>query len=114
MATQGVKMSERELQDAVIELAQTLGWRVAHFRPARVKRGGREIYETPVSADGRGFPDLVMARGPRVVIAELKSSTGKLRPDQELWVAAFRQTSIETFVWEPSRWLDGTIEQVLR
>ena len=47
-------MSERELQDAVIQLARLLGWRVAHFRPAMTTRGWR----TPVSADGAGFPDL--------------------------------------------------------
>lgn len=48
-------ISEAELQSAVIELARTLGYRVAHFRAARTAQGWR----TPVEADGAGFPDLV-------------------------------------------------------
>lgn len=108
-------MTEGQLQDAVIETARTFGWRVAHFRPARVIRGGRETYETPVSADGKGFPDLVMIRGDRFVVAELKSDTGALRPDQEEWLADFRaHPGLETYLWKPARWLDGTIERVLR
>lgn len=114
MKPYGVKMSEAQLQEAVIDCAHTFGWLVAHFRPARVKRGGVEIYETPVAADGKGFPDLVMLRGPRAIAAELKSAAGTLKPRQEIWVDAFRLTQVETYVWEPSRWLDGTIEQVLR
>ncbi|WP_346927547.1 hypothetical protein, partial [uncultured Arthrobacter sp.] len=78
-------MSERELQDAVIELARLLGWRVAHFRPARVRRGGREIYETPVAADGKGWPDLVLVRGSRLIFAEMKSGTGRLSDAQIAW-----------------------------
>lgn len=135
MKPYGVTMSEAQLQEAVIDCAHTFGWLIAHFRPARVKRGGVEIYETPVAADGKGFPDLVMLRGRRMIAAELKSATGKLRPDQELWLAAFRALvapqghgdfseqaavhvhvgcHVETYVWEPSRWMDGTIERVLR
>lgn len=80
-------MTERELQDAVIELAQLLGWRCAHFRPARVMRGGRETYETPFAADGKGFPDLVLVRAGRLIFAELKSAKGVVSPEQAEWIA---------------------------
>lgn len=104
-------MSERQLQTAVIELAQFLAWRVAHFRPAQTSKGWR----TPVEADGAGFPDLVCVRGERLIFVELKSAKGTLRPDQEHWVRALRGAAgVEMFVWTPNRWLDGTIEQVLR
>jgi hypothetical protein len=103
-------MIEQELQDAVIELSRLLGWRVAHFRPAKTANGWR----TPVEADGKGFPDLVLVRGGRLIFAELKSATGKLSDEQEIWVSELRLSEAETYVWEPSRWLDGTIERVLR
>ena len=77
-------MTEAELQAAVVQLAQLLGWRVAHFRPARTERGWR----TPVAADGAGFPDLVMVRKERLLVAELKSVPGKLTDTQHDWLAA--------------------------
>jgi hypothetical protein len=110
----GLPIAEDALQEAVIGCARTFGWRVAHFRPARVMRGGKETWETPVSADGKGFPDLVLVRGGRLIFAELKSTTGKTSADQDAWLAELRLACPETYVWEPSRWLDGTIERVLR
>ena len=109
-----VPLNEPQLQEAIIECARAFGWRVAHFRPARVLRGGRESWETPVAADGKGFPDLVLVRGDRLIFAELKKDTGTLRPDQELWLSALRLTPVEVYLWKASRWLDGTIERVLR
>jgi hypothetical protein len=54
---------------AVIDLPHLLGWRAAHFRPARTATGWR----TPVAADGAGFPDLVPAKsGLPVIFAETK------------------------------------------
>jgi len=79
--------SEDAFQRAVIDLAHLYGWKVAHFRAARVRRGGRDIYETPVGADGKGFPDLVLAKKGRLTIfAELKSDKGKVRPEQKMWL----------------------------
>ncbi len=46
--------------------------------------------------------------------AELKTVRDKPTPDQELWLAAWRLTTAEVFVWKPVDWLNGTIEQVLR
>jgi hypothetical protein len=108
-------MTEAELQSAVVECAQLLGWRVAHFRPARTAHGWR----TPVGADGAGFPDLVMVRDGSVLVVELKSATGQLTPEQRVWLAAFeaaaaRHPSVRSFVWRPADWLDGTIEEALR
>ena len=115
MTTQ-VPVSEAELQQAVIDFAHLLGWRVAHFRPAQNSRGG---WRTPVSADGAGFPDLVLARNREVVIAELKSQVGRLRPEQTEWLAALAAIDpadrrLRTFVWRPSDWFDGSIAEALR
>jgi hypothetical protein len=104
-----VAMAEQELQDNVIELAHLLGWRVAHFRPAMTKDGWR----TAVSADGKGFPDLVLVRD-RVVFAELKSAKGVLTDEQADWVGALVGAKAECHLWKPVDWTDGTIERVLR
>jgi hypothetical protein len=90
-------MSEAELQSAVIELARMFRWRVAHFRPAKTAHGWR----TPVQADGKGFPDLLLVRD-RVIAAELKSDAGKLGDDQAAWLDAFEIAGVESYVWRPS------------
>jgi hypothetical protein len=108
-------ISEKELQKAIIDLAHLLGWRVAHFRAAQTG----ERWMTAVSADGVGFPDLVMARNGCVVIAELKAKVGRISPAQEAWLTAFGGPDIagrrlRVFVWRPADWTEGRIEAALR
>jgi hypothetical protein len=106
-------VTERQLQDAVIECARTLGWRVAHFRPAMTAKGWR----TPVEADGAGFPDLFMVHwknGMAPYAIELKSERGKVRPEQQDWLDALFRVGCYTAVWRPSDWLSGRIERELR
>ena len=103
-------MTEQQLQDAVAGMARALGWRVAHARPASTERGWR----TPWEYDGKGFPDLTMARGHRLVFAELKAGRNKLEPEQELWLELLGQCCHEVFVWRPEDWTSGLIERVLR
>jgi VRR-NUC domain len=103
-------MLEADLQDAVIDTARLLGWRVAHFRPARTEKGWR----TPVAADGKGFPDLVMVRRERLIFAELKAAGEKLRAEQVDWLAALEHADCELYVWRPIDWTSGEIEGLLR
>lgn len=104
-------MTEKEFQKQVIELAQLFGWRVAHFRAARVIRGGTESWRTPVEADGAGFPDLVLAKGGRVLFVELKTDSGLsgLSDAQRDWLAALGPQAV---VWRPADW--ETIEATIR
>lgn len=109
-----VAMLERELQDAVMEMARLFGWKCAHFRPARTEHGWR----TSVQGDA-GFPDLILVGGKapnvgRCLAVELKSTTGMLRRDQIEWLSAFSETAVETFTWRPKDLHDGTIERTLR
>lgn len=103
-------MTERDLQYAVIGLAQTLKWKVAHFRPARTEQGWR----TPVQADGKGFPDLVLAKPGRLIFAELKGDRGRLSAEQKAWINVLGATDAEVYVWTPDEWLNGAIETILR
>jgi hypothetical protein len=91
-------VKEKDFQKSVIDLAQMLGWKVAHFRAARTKHG----WATPVAADGAGFPDLCMMRAERTVFMELKASgIRKVRPEQEDWHIVIRRTLCEMYVFNP-------------
>jgi hypothetical protein len=74
-------MREEAWTTWVIEAATLHGWRVSHGRPARTGRGWR----TPVQGH-IGAPDLLLARDGDVLLIELKSNTGRLRPDQDIWL----------------------------
>jgi hypothetical protein len=90
-------VTEADWQKSVIDLAQRLGWRVAHFRTAPTQSGH---WATPVGADGKGFPDLVLVRH-RVLYRELKADRGQLRPDQRTWLAALEAAGEDVAVWRP-------------
>lgn len=52
-----------------------------------------------------GFPDLVLVRPPRLIVAELKKETGKPTAAQTAWLAALDAVpSIQTAIWRPSDW----------
>lgn len=102
-------MTEAELQDAVIECARLLRWRVFHVRPGKTNQGWR----TPVSYDGKGFPDAVFVRD-RTFFCEFKSARGKTSPEQEAWSQTLSTAGAEVYLWRPADWLDGTVEEVLR
>lgn len=96
-------ISEDDLQDLIAHYAQWCGWLVHHQRPARTNNGWR----TTVQYDGKGFPDLVMARHGRVVLAEIKTETGRVSPHQKRWIAASG-----AHLWRPSDW--PQIQEILR
>ena len=101
-------MTERDLQSAVVDLARLYGWRVAHFRPARTSRGWR----TPVEADGKGFPDLLLIRGTQIKVRELKAGRNKLAPEQRDWLAAFEVAGIDAGIWTELDLPDGIVEDL--
>lgn len=99
--------TEAQWQETVLETAHLFRWRVAHFRAARTKHG----WATPVAADGKGWPDLVLVRD-RIIYAELKSARGKLTDEQREWMIALRGAGAEFYVWTPADW--GQVQEVLR
>lgn len=98
-------MTERELQNAVIELAEVNGFLVHHV----VNVKGQLRNSTSV-----GFPDLAMVNKytGQVIFAELKNEKGKLTAAQKEWGDALRDHQYH--VWRPSHWADGTIYRMLR
>ena len=84
---QAYKLTEEEFQRMVIEVAYAYKWMVAHFRKARTLKG----WVTPVQADGKGWPDLVLVRPPRIIFSELKSEKGKLTPEQQNWMTLLKE-----------------------
>jgi len=94
-------VTEREFQRAVVELARLMGWRVHHARPALTQRGR---WLTPIQGDA-GFPDLLLCRPPRLILAELKRVGGKLTAEQQAWLEALQACAgVECYLWTPADW----------
>jgi len=100
ITTMAAAMSEANLQDAVMGIADVLGLRVHHETDSRRSRAG--------------FPDLVLV-GSRVLFVELKRQDGRLRPEQQAWLEALTAAEgVTAVVWRPLALLDGTIQTTLR
>ena len=94
-------VTEKHFSQQVVDLAKMLGWR---------------CYRTwlPIHSPA-GFPDLVLVKPPRLVIAELKSEKGQTTPEQDEWLADLRaamrrqdscsspeHVGFEVFLWRPA------------
>lgn len=125
VASSDLRITEREFQRQVTDLAGYLGWEWAHFRPAQTSKGWR----TPVSGPlGAGWVDLTLIRrrDRRLVFAELKTEKGRLSSRQEAVLDLLRvlgtcpatphlhDQCVAVHVWRPSHLASGEIEGVLR
>lgn len=92
-------ITEKEFQNAVVELAKWTGWLVYHPLPAQNVRGH---WRTPTLGDV-GFPDLVLVHHSKgLIFAELKSRIGKLSEAQQRWITTIRMSGHEAYVWRPA------------
>jgi hypothetical protein len=95
-------MDEASFQDWVIMTAQKAGWRAYSIPDSR-------------KATDRGYPDVTLMHVElgRLVWVENKTMTGRVRPDQRIWLSALsaiatlvhRATGVrvlDVFVWRPS------------
>lgn len=94
-------MSEAELQDCIIALAETLHWTAFHIRDSRRQRV-------------TGLPDLELLRTPKAERWELKTELGKISPVQERVIALLRSCGMVVRVVRPSDWLEGNVEGWLK
>lgn len=83
-------MSEEQFQQRILDYCQLRGLLVFHDHDSR--------------RNNPGFPDLVIVGQHGVVFAELKTDTGKLRPDQETWLTALHHAGAIAVIWRPSMW----------
>lgn len=99
-------MNEEELVNNVLELCAYRHLRTAHFRPARTERGWR----TPVSGNGKGFPDLVIVGRRRPLWRETKGPRGRLSIDQQGWLDDLQECGADARVWTVKDWESGLIQ----
>ncbi len=92
-------VTERDWQRQVLDLADLLGWK---------------CYHTWLSARScPGFPDLVLVRSGRLVMAELKGTRGKLTHAQAEWLQLLDTVEgVEVYTWRPEDL--GEVVRVLR
>ena len=81
-------MTERDFQSQVLDLARICGWKAYH--------SWTSIHSAP------GFPDLVLARPPRLLFLELKSERGRLTPAQSEWLQTLAECNVDARVVRPS------------
>ncbi|MGZ4587102.1 MAG: VRR-NUC domain-containing protein, partial [Mycobacteriaceae bacterium] len=93
-------ISEAQLQRACIDLIQWLGLAYFHDNDSRRNR--------------RGFPDLVIAGRGGVAYRELKTATGRLRPEQMDWITTLTLAGADVAVWRPCDLKSGRIEKELK
>jgi len=93
------RINETQFLRLVIDFATKHGWLVYHVAKTRFRK--------------RGFPDLLMLRHGRLVVVEIKSTEGKLHPEQEVWLREFGKCkAVEVYLWRPSDW--GSIQELLQ
>jgi hypothetical protein len=96
-------MTEDQLLGAVLDLAYYERWLTHHDRRS----------DKALQQGESGFPDVIAARPPRLVVAELKRETEKPTAAQERWLDVYRAVpGVEVHVWRPSDWRSGLIGRV--
>ena len=83
-------ITEKEWQQQIADMAKMFGWKYSH--------PWLSIHSP------RGFPDCVLTRAPRTIIAELKTNKrkSKLTPEQARWLLELRKTpGLEVYIWRP-------------
>ncbi len=95
----GVRVTEKQLQAQVVQLARLTGWRCYHTHDSR--------------RSAPGFPDLLLVRPPRCLFVELKTTAGRLRPEQRSWLEALAEVerAPEAYLWRPADF--GDIQSTL-
>lgn len=94
----GVPKRLRERLGALLKalLAGQVGQAIRIARELLDETKEAEKWRTPVTS--KGFPDLLLMRGPELVILELKSETGKTTPEQDAWLDRWRKVSSARYV----------------
>lgn len=109
------ELLETAWQDQVLGLADLGGW--ATFHPGHGGHGSRHdgthrptLMQTKT---GKGFPDLILVRGPDLLIRELKTDKGRLSPEQRVWIGRLEAAGVDVAIWRPKD-INEVRERLLR
>ena len=91
--------TEKQFQEAVIDMARLHQWLVYH------------TYDSRRSAPG--FPDLTLVRDGKLIFAELKVGKNNPTERQRRWLSELRRClPNNVYLWRPCDWVE--IEEALR
>ena len=93
------ELTEKALLEGVRKFAKVLGFACYHTH--------RSQFSEP------GWPDLALSKGPRLIFAELKRELEKPSPHQVEWLNRLSAAGVETYLWRPSDWYKGEIDDIL-
>ena len=97
-------ITEADYKKTIIKVALIYGWRVESIPDSR------KVYPRETAP---GFPDLVLAKAPTLLLVEVKTEHGKLSKQQALWLLELNQCGgVQAFVARPSGW--DSLEKLLR
>jgi hypothetical protein len=109
-------MSERTLQDRVVDRAKRRHWVVAHAGKGWVgdAETGDGQFVTPMAP---GWPDLMLFNpamtGYKVIAMELKRQDGIVSPEQFIWIERLNACGIPAVVIRPSDLREGAVNGIL-
>lgn len=96
------QLDEEWLAQQLVGEAKAAGWLAHHVRDSRLNLGDA------------GFPDWVLARRGRLIIAELKTERGRVDPAQKEWLGHMGTRPVtEVYVWRPTDYDNRRIREVL-
>ena len=91
-------VSEKQFMAEVVRFARRNNWLIYHTTNSR--------------KSAAGFPDLILIRGNRLIVAELKVARNEPTPAQERWLCAFHGAGVKAYLWRPEHW--GEIIETLK
>lgn len=112
--------NESTFQTHVIQVARLNGFRANREDPLQPPLDLIMHIHDSRKSQGVGFPDLCLVRPAkideegeivapaRLIFAELKSSKGRIQPEQQLWLSALKTLGppVEVFLWRPEDFED--------
>lgn len=79
--------TEGEFMAALMGVADRFGWLIFHDYDARRNRAG--------------FPDIVLAKPPRLLVLECKRQDGRVTPEQQRWIDALTACGVDARIVRP-------------
>ena len=95
-------VTEAEFLATIMETARVNGWKVMHFHDSRRQVGGKHVGD----ADAKGWPDLVLAKGSRILFREIKTDHGGVLKEQRAWLNALTLADLDAGIWRPRDWAE--------